>query len=64
MPFLELSVRLSKIEDLCAFIIPDAYCIAEYDKLRLEYIKSHRYLSMIDYFPNIEVFFVHWQKAV
>ena len=56
IPFLELSIKLSKPESLCSFIIPDAYCHAEYGKSSLEYMKSHRYLSMIDYFPNIEVF--------
>ena len=56
IPFLELSIKLSKPESLCSFIIPDAYCHAEYGKISLEYMKSHRYLSMIDYFPNIEIF--------
>ena len=56
IPFLELSLKLSKPTSLCAFIIPDAYCHAEYGKRSLEYMKEHRYLSMIDYFPNIEVF--------
>ena len=56
IPFLELSIKLSKSESLCSFIIPDAYCHAEYGKISLEYMKSHRYLSMIDYFPDIEVF--------
>ena len=56
IPFLELSIKLSKPEGFCSFIIPDAYCHAEYGKSSLEYLKFHRYLSMIDYFPNIEVF--------
>lgn len=56
IPFLELSIKLSKPDSLCSFIIPDAYCHAEYGKGSLEYMKSHRYLSMIDYFPDIEVF--------
>ena len=56
VPFLELSVKLSKPDSLCSFIIPDAYCHAEYGKRSLEYMKSKHYLSMIDYFPNIEVF--------
>ena len=56
IPFLELSIKLSKSESLCSFIIPDAYCHAEYGKSSLEYMKAHRYLSMIDYFPGIEVF--------
>ena len=56
IPFLELAIKLSKPTGLCAFIIPDAYCHAEYGKRSLEYMKSRRYLSMIDYFPNIEVF--------
>ena len=70
IPFLELSLKLSKSKSLCAFIIPDAYCHAEYGKRSLEYMKEHRYLSMIDYFPNIEVFegvgvksvIVHFEK--
>ena len=56
IPFLELSTKLSKPNSLCSFIIPDAYCHAEYGKRSLEYMKEHHFLSMIDYFPNIEVF--------
>ena len=56
IPFLELGTKLAKPNGLCSFIIPDAYCHAEYSKRSLEYMKSHRYLSMIDYFPDIEVF--------
>ena len=56
IPFLELSIKLSKPESLCSFIIPDAYCHAEYSKRSLDYMKAKRYLSMIDYFPGIEVF--------
>ena len=56
IPFLELSIKLSKANGLCSFIIPDAYCHAEYGKQSLEYMKSHRFLSMIDYFPDIDVF--------
>ena len=56
VPFLELSIKLSKPASLCAFIIPDAYCHAEYGKRSIEYMKEHHYLSMIDYFPDIEVF--------
>lgn len=56
IPFLELSIKLSKPTSFCSFIIPDAYCHAEYGKRSLEYMKEHHFLSMIDYFPNIEVF--------
>lgn len=56
IPFLELSIKLSKPNALCSFIIPDAYCHAEYGKRSLEYMKNHHYLSMIDYFPDIDVF--------
>ena len=56
IPFLELSIKLSTPNSLCSFIIPDAYCHAEYGKRSLEYMKEHHFLSMIDYFPNIEVF--------
>lgn len=56
IPFLELSIKLSKPNSLCSFIIPDAYCHAEYGKRSLEYMKERHFLSMIDYFPNIEVF--------
>ena len=56
IPFLELGVKLTKPGGLCSFIIPDAYCHAEYGKRSLEWMKSHHYLSMIDYFPDIEVF--------
>ncbi len=56
IPFLELSIKLSKPNSFCSFIIPDAYCHAEYSKRSVDYMKEHHYLSMIDYFPNIEVF--------
>jgi hypothetical protein len=56
IPFLELSIKLSTPNSLCSFIIPDAYCHAEYGKRSIEYMKENRFLSMIDYFPNIEVF--------
>ena len=56
IPFLELAMKLTKPNGLCAFIIPDAYCHAEYGKRSLEYMKSKHYLSMIDYFPGIDVF--------
>lgn len=56
IPFLELSIKLSKPNSLCSFIIPDAYCHAEYGKQSVEYMKVHHYLSMIDYFPDIDVF--------
>ena len=56
IPFLELGTKLTKPHGLCSFIIPDAYCHAEYGKQSLEYMKSHRYLSMVDYFPDINVF--------
>ena len=56
IPFLELSTKLSKSDALCSFIIPDAYCHAEYGRQSLSYMKTHHYLSMIDYFPNIDVF--------
>lgn len=56
IPFLELSIKLTKSNSLCSFIIPDAYCHAEYGRASLEYMKTHHYLAMIDYFPNVEVF--------
>lgn len=56
IPFLELSIKLSKPNSFCSFIIPDAYCHAEYSKRSVDYMKEHHYLSMIDYFPDIEVF--------
>lgn len=56
IPFLELSIKLSKPNSLCSFIIPDAYCHAEYGRQSLDFMKKHHYLSMIDYFPNVEVF--------
>lgn len=56
IPFLELSIKISQNNGACAFIIPDAYCHAEYGKRSLEYMKSNHFLSMIDYFPDIEVF--------
>ncbi len=56
IPFLELGIKISKEDSFCSFIIPDAYCHAEYGKQSLDYMESHRYLSMIDYFPDIDVF--------
>ena len=56
IPFLELGTKLTKSNGLCSFIIPDAYCHAEYGKQSLDYMKGHHYLSMIDYFPDINVF--------
>lgn len=64
IPFLELSIKLSKSYSLCSFIIPDAYCHAEYGKRSIEYMKNNRYLSMIDYFPNIDVFLNVGVKSV
>ena len=56
IPFLELSIKISKEQGLCAFIIPDAYCHAEYGKKSLDYMKENHYLTMVDYFPDIDVF--------
>ena len=56
IPFLELSIKISKGNGYCAFIIPDAYCHAEYGKKSLEYMKGNNYLTMVDYFPDIDVF--------
>ena len=56
IPFLELSIKISKEYGYCAFIIPDAYCHAEYGKKSLEYMKGKNYLTMVDYFPDIDVF--------
>lgn len=56
IPFLELGIKISNENSFCSFIIPDAYCHAEYGKQSLDYMKSHRYLSVIDYFPDIDVF--------
>mgnify|MGYP002856586727 CR=1 FL=1 len=56
IPFLELGIMVSRINGICSFIIPDAYCHAEYGKQSLEYMESNRYLSLIDYFPDIDVF--------
>ena len=71
VPFLELGIKLTKPDGLCAFIIPDAYCHAEYAKKSLDYMKSKKYLSMVDYFPETEVFqnvgvksvIVHFNKS-
>ena len=56
IPFLELSIKISQNNGACAFIIPDAYCHAEYGKKSLEYMKTHCYLTMVDHFPDIDVF--------
>ena len=56
IPFLELSIKISKTNGLCSMIIPDAYCHAEYAKESIKYMQSYKYLSFIDYFPEIEVF--------
>lgn len=56
IPFLELSLKISTDKGICAFIIPDAYCHAEYSKCSVQYMQNNKYLSVIDYFPNIEIF--------
>ncbi len=56
IPFLELGIMISSTNSICSFIIPDAYCHAEYGKQSLEYMERNRYLSLIDYFPGIDVF--------
>lgn len=70
IPFLELSLKISTNKGKCAFIIPDAYCHAEYSKCSVQYMQNNKYLSAIDYFPNIEIFenvgvksvIVHFEK--
>ena len=70
IPFLELSTKISTDKGVCAFIIPDAYCHAEYGRCSVQYMQRNKYLSAIDYFPNIEVFenvgvksvIVHFEK--
>ena len=70
IPFLELSLKISTNKGICAFIIPDAYCHAEYGKCSVQYMQDNKYLSVIDYFPNIEIFenvgvksvIVHFEK--
>lgn len=56
IPFLELSIKISTQKGCCAFIIPDAYCHAEYSKCSVQYMQDNKYLSCVDYFPNIEIF--------
>lgn len=58
IPFLELGIKKSKANSLCAFIIPDAYCHADYAKRSLGFMTDaeNKYLSMIDYYPGINVF--------
>ncbi|MBR3493527.1 MAG: N-6 DNA methylase [Bacteroidales bacterium] len=56
IPFLELGIMISNTNGICSFIIPDAYCHAEYGKQSLEYMERNHYLSLIDYFPDIDVF--------
>lgn len=56
IPFLELGIMISGTNGICSFIIPDAYCHAEYGKQSLEYMQRNHYLSLIDYFPGIDVF--------
>ena len=56
IPFLELSIKVSKKNGVCSLIIPDAYCHAEYSKKSIDFMTQNKYLYMIDYFPDIEVF--------
>lgn len=71
IPFVELGIKLTTSEGLVSYIIPDAYCHAEYAKKSLDFVKEHKYLSMIDYYPEIQVFegvgvksvIVNYQKA-
>lgn len=56
IPFVELSLQLLKQDGRSALIIPDAYCHANYSQQSLKWLMSNKYLSQIDYFPEIEVF--------
>lgn len=57
IPFIERGVKLSRPDrGYVSFIIPDAYCHAEYAKKSVQYVKDRHRLFMIDYFPEIEVF--------
>lgn len=57
IPFLELAIKISKKTDsLQSLIIPDAYCHAEYAKNSQRFMKGHKFLYMIDYYPDINVF--------
>jgi hypothetical protein len=57
IPFVERGIKLSEPNSgLVSFIIPDAYCHAEYAKRSVEYVKDRHRLYMIDYFPDMELF--------
>lgn len=57
IPFVERGIKLSEPNSgLVSFIIPDAYCHAEYAKQSVEYVKDRHRLYMIDYFPDMELF--------
>ena len=57
IPFVERGIKWSEPNcGLVSFIIPDAYCHAEYAKRSVEYVKDRYRLYMIDYFPEMELF--------
>ncbi len=56
IPFIELSLKVLKVNGRSSLIIPDAYCHANYAQSSLEWLMKHNYLHRIDYFPGIEVF--------
>ena len=57
IPFVERGIKLSEPNSgLVSFIIPDAYCHAEYSKRSVGYVKDRYRLYMIDYFPDMELF--------
>lgn len=56
IPFIEKSIKLCHSHGLVSLIIPDAYCHAEYAKKSLDYVKKHKLLYRIDYYPNMQIF--------
>ena len=57
IPFIERGIKLSKKDKgLISFIVPDAYCHADYAKQSVKYIKDMQFLYRIDYFPEMEIF--------
>ncbi len=56
IPFVELSIKLTKQNGEISLIIPDAYCHADYAKKSLEWTKLNHFLFQIDYFPELLIF--------
>ena len=56
IPFVELALDILKPGGKSSLIIPDAFCHAEYAKKCISWLTEMKYLRLIDYFPDQNVF--------